>query len=115
MRTRIAEVDSERLGAVLVANPQQVLGGFGERLVPRNFLPVGAGAANRAAKPVSVVLQFLQRMRFRADVATAEGVFGVSPHRQHLSTLGLHHDAARCLAERTRTIRSSHHGVTYQT
>ena len=70
----VAEVDRQRVAAVLVDGPGEVRRHQVERLVPGHLLPPVADAAHRAAQPVRVLVHVLERDRLGADVPARQRV-----------------------------------------
>ncbi len=106
---RVAEVERDRVAAVAVADRGEPVGDEVERLVPADLLPRAVrGTAYRAAEPVGVGLQVLQRDPLGADVAARERVELVATDRQDPRSLDLDGQPAAGLAQVARAV----HGAT---
>ena len=73
-----------------------------ERLVPGGFAPRRPVANERAFQPIRIIVKIGERRGFRTDVATAQGVVGVSADRDDTVLIHLDRDAARRFAQRAR-------------
>ncbi len=104
VHTRVALVDGHGIGAVALADLSQALGDQLVRLVPADRLPLIAAAAHRVAQPVRVVLDVLQRHRFRTDMAATEAVEGVALDRKDALAFSLDGQTADGFAQMTGTV-----------
>ena len=77
----VAEVDAERVPAVLVDRVGDAVGGEVERLVPGDLHPLVAGSVtdplDRAPQPVGVLVDVGERHALGADVPARERVVGL--------------------------------------
>ncbi len=85
VRVGVAEVDADRVAAVLVDRPRQPVGHAVQGLVPADLHPLGVGAvadpAYRPPQPVGVGVHVGQRDALGADVAARERVRGIAADR----------------------------------
>jgi hypothetical protein len=99
----VAEVDAQRVVAVLVDDARQVVGDQVVRLVPADLLPAGVGsladAAHRAPQPVRVGVHVGDRDALRADVAARQGIGRVAAHPDDLAALDGQLEATDRLAQ----------------
>ncbi len=101
MGVGVAEVDRERLRAVLVAQRPEQRTDPVERLVPgRRVQRAVVPTHHRHPEPVGIVVQLPERDALGAHVATGERVLGVTAHRDHLLALEGDLQAAGGLAQR---------------
>ena len=100
VRDRIAVVDADGVAAVPPPHTDESLGGAIQRLLPGRLAPARAVANQRRANAVRVVVQVGQRRRLGADVAAAERIVGVAPHRPDALSVDLDENAAQRLAKR---------------
>ncbi len=99
----VAEVDPERVVAVVVDHPGDVVGHQVEGLVPADLLPARvrtlADAAHGAAQPVGVGVHVTDGHALGAHVPARERVGGVAAHADDVAPLDRDLEAADGLAE----------------
>ena len=101
---RVAEVDGDGVAAVLVEQRPQAAVDLREGLVPRDLLEAGAGAHQRRADPVRVLVQRLQREALGADEAVAEDVLCVAADLGQHAVLERQLEPAGRLAQRAGAV-----------
>jgi len=85
MNGRIPQISCDGIPAVSVIDSGEVVGYFVESFVPADALPTLRRSAHGVSEPVFVVVNILQRNRFRADVSTAEWIFIVAANVELLT------------------------------
>src|SRR5688572_22462202 len=87
MYVGISEVGSYRASSVFCLDALDGARNFIEGFMPSNAFPTISCAANWMLQPVFVVIDVLEGNSLRADVATAEWVFMVSPDVENAVSL----------------------------
>ncbi|CAI8723491.1 hypothetical protein EMIT0232MI5_110194 [Pseudomonas sp. IT-232MI5] len=81
MHARVALIDRHSVLAMTFLNRRQFLGHQRKRFVPLDRQPLATNATHWLAQAVRIILDVLQGHGFGADVATAEGVEGITLDR----------------------------------
>ena len=106
VRVRVAEVDADRLVAMLGFHGGELLADYGEGLVPldlfedRRTVVVEATPDNRLAEPIRIFVQLLEGRTLRADEALGEHVVLIATDPLDRTVLDLDLQTTRRLAER---------------
>jgi hypothetical protein len=109
VRAGIAEIDAERFGAVPSAYPEQIVDGFGERLVPTDLFPAVRGSLERPSYAVGILLDLLETVSLGTDESLAERIEIIPANREHAVRLRLDDDSAGRFAEGASAIRTFGH------
>ncbi len=104
VRIRVAEVDADRIAAVLVEKRTETAIDLREGVIPRDLLEARAGADQRHADPVRILVQRLQRKALRADEPPAEHVIRVTPDPLQRVALERQLEPTAGLTQRARAI-----------
>src|SRR5688500_14459098 len=109
VRHRVADVDGQRPGAVgFEDGPQHPLG-FGERVVPGDFLvPAAAATHHGTAQSVGIVVQVPQGHALGAQVSTRPDVVGVATDAGDTALVYLDAESAHGLAQRAGDLALVH-------
>ena len=79
MARRLADEDADGLGAVLLADRTQALGGVGEGLVPGDLLEAAVRPfAHRLREAIGIFVDRLHRVGLGAEVSPAPEIVGVA-------------------------------------
>jgi len=98
---RIAGVHADGVVAVLLANGEQSRRDLVVGLIPTDGVPAVRRAPHRLPQPVRIVIQLLEAVGLRADVAVREWIVLVAAHRENRVALDLDREAAGGFAEGT--------------
>ena len=99
MRARVAEIQRQRVGAVLLADRCEPGVDRLERLVPRHFVERVAPAHERPAHAVGIRLQLLERGALRAEEPVAEHVVTVAAYEGDRPAVEVELEPARRLTQ----------------
>src|SRR4029453_7248934 len=97
----IARVHPDRLVPVSFADGDQPRRHLVICLVPRDLLPLAPPASHRPPQPIRIVIELLQAVRLRTDVAARERIALVATHRENRLALDLNGEPACGLTEWT--------------
>src|SRR5439155_24138041 len=105
---RIAHVHADRVVAVLLADGEQPRRDLLIGLFPGDLLPSGCRPPHGTAQSIGVVVELLDAVRLRADVAARERVLFVSANRDDRWAVDVDGETAGGLAEWTDTGNGAH-------
>src|SRR6185436_8164453 len=108
VRVRVAEVDRDRVAAVLGEDWGEPSVDLLERLVPGGLDELAVAAHQRRGQAIRILMQLLDPVRLWADEAAAEDVVRVAPNRHHLLSLDLDLEPACGFAEWTGPVVRGH-------